>query len=173
MELSALSFLTFIMALILNSHMTSIPERIQKTATIWVQAPVQAAFPLFGPVREKEWAYGWDPQIVYGTSEAELHMIFETSGAEGTYTWVITQFEPSNFLVEYTVSTADRIWFITVQCKDRGKKTEVEVTYTYTGLSARGNELNRKAMDKMFAQNLKDWEAALDYYLSTGKQLQN
>jgi len=146
-------------------------ERVQKSASFMVHAPLAEAFPLFEPIREKEWAHGWEPHVLYGASEAEQHMIFQTSSADGVYTWAITQFDVQQHRVEYTVSTPERIWFITVQCEAMNAETKVDVTYTYTGLTARGNVLNKAALEKMFAHNLKDWEEAINHYLTTGKQL--
>jgi hypothetical protein len=150
-------------------------ERIQKSALFVVNAPIEKTFPLFGPIREKEWAAGWEPQIIYSTnSEVEEHMIFRTNGGyhqgEGDYLWVVTQFKPTDFFVEYTVSTSNRIWFISVKCEPNDKKTNVTVTYIYTGLNDQGNELNKAALERMYAHNLKDWEEAINYYLATGKQ---
>ena len=126
-------------------------------------------------MREKEWAEGWNPEIIYSDdAEIEEHMIFKTSNAhaaEKEYTWVVTQFNPLDYLVEYTVSTPQRIWFIRVACESFEKQTSATVTYTYTGLSDEGNNLNREALEKMYARDLKDWEEAINHYLSTGKQL--
>lgn len=150
------------------------PGRVSKTASFTLDGKIENVFPLFGPIREKDWAEGWDPQIIFSENAlVEEHMIFQTNGSseEKLYTWVVTKFDLKNYLVEYTVSTKNRIWFITVQCKSINEKTQATVTYTYTGLNAEGNELNRKALAKMYAHDLKDWEEAINYYLHHGKML--
>jgi hypothetical protein len=154
------------------------PERITRTATFTVQGKIENVFPLFGPIREKEWAEGWEPEILYRSSESVLveeHMIFQTNGRanEGKYTWVITQFQPEKHSIEYTVSTSERIWFIRVVCRPSSSSTDVTVSYTYTGLSEEGNKKNGQALARMFADDLKDWEAAINHYLRTGKLLTN
>jgi hypothetical protein len=149
-------------------------ERISNTATFTVDTTIEKAFPLFGPLREKDWAEGWNPEILYGAEEVEKHMMFRTKSSfkdESSFLWVITQFEPEKYFIEYTVSTPNRVWFIGVQCAAKELKTNVSVTYTYTGLNAKGNELNRIALKKMFSDNLKDWEAAINFYLKHGKIL--
>jgi hypothetical protein len=152
-------------------------ERIQKSASFVVNSLVEKAFPLFGPIREREWAAGWEPQIVFSTDpEVEEHMMFKTQGGfegEMEYLWVLTQFRPNDFLLEYSVSTSNRVWFITVKCEPKNKHTKVTVTYSYTGLTEYGNQLNKIALDKMFLHNLKDWEEAINYYLATGQQKQD
>jgi hypothetical protein len=151
------------------------PERIQKCSSISVNGTVEKVFPLFGPVREKEWAEGWDPEILYSTTKlAEEHMIFRTKAHnqhEEFYTWVITQFDPKLHKIEYTVSTPNRIWFITVSCESDGKETRAKICYTFTGLNETGNQLNRDALEKMFVNNLKDWEEAINYYLKHNELL--
>jgi hypothetical protein len=149
-------------------------ERVQRIASIIVNAPVETAFPLFGPIREKEWAAGWEPSILLSKDMLiEEHMIFQTKGqeGEGKYTWAVTQFRPDIHLVEYTVFTSERIWFIRVVCESAGEKTKANVTYTFTGLTEEGNRRNKLAIEKMYVRNLKDWEEAINYYLETGKQL--
>lgn len=149
-------------------------ERISRTASFVVQAPIETVFPLFGPVQEMAWAEGWNPHLVYSESkDVEARMIFETPGrfeGEEKYTWIITQYFPQEYLIEYTVSTAERIWFITVQCETQGLQTHTTVSYTYTGLTLRGHELNQEALTTMYADNLRDWKKAINSYL---KQINN
>lgn len=150
------------------------PERISKTASFIVDERIENVFPLFGPIREKEWAEGWEPEIIFSTNNlVEEHMIFRTkvSSDEKYYTWVITQFDVSRHLVEYTVSTKNRIWFIRVQCQPSGESTKATVSYTYTGMNSEGNQLNRDALAKMYINDLKDWQEAINYYLHNGKML--
>jgi hypothetical protein len=151
-------------------------ERIQQSASFILNKNIEEVFPLFGPVREKDWAAGWEPSIVYPPSnKVEKSMVFQTKGrypGEEKYTWIISEFDRKNFTIEYTVSTADRIWLIKVVCKPKDIKTEATVSYMYTGLSVVGNERNKESLKKMFANNLKDWQDAINYYLETGKQKQ-
>ncbi|MEQ1587625.1 MAG: hypothetical protein ABL895_17195 [Cyclobacteriaceae bacterium] len=151
-------------------------EQIERTASFLVKAPIEKTFPLFGPIREKEWAAGWEPQVIYSRHpEVEEHMIFKTAGnnpEEKEYVWVVAQYKPAEFFIEYQVSTHERIWFITVKCKPQQENTLVSVTYSYTGLTYVGNRINQESLAKMFAHDLKDWEEAINFYLSTGKRLE-
>jgi len=169
-----LILLIMVMINISYAQTTFKAERVQKSASFVVNTTIEKAFPLFGPIREKEWTAGWEPQIIYSVNpEVEEHMIFKTSGnhhGEGEYLWVLSQYNPKDYFVEYTVSTSQRLWFISVRCRPRGNSTSVTVTYTYTGLTEEGNQLNKLALDKMYAHNLKDWEEAINYYLATGKR---
>ena len=151
-------------------------ERIQRSAIIVIDGKIENVFPLFGPIREMEWAEGWNPEIIYRSAPDALmeeHMIFQTNGHDEKYTWTISQYRPEHHLIEYTVSTCERIWFIRVRCQEVGERTEAGVSYTYTALTENGARKNAHALKSMFAHNLKDWEEAINYYLKTGKQLTN
>jgi hypothetical protein len=153
-------------------------SRIQRSATIHLEATIDQAFPLFGPIREKDWAYGWNPQVVYPKDTlVEKHMVFRTQGglhgSPETYTWVIVNYEPSIATIEYMVTAFERLWFITVSCSAAGLRTEATVTYSYTGFTEHGCRKNDQAITEIFASDLKDWQAALNHYLKTGTQLQS
>jgi hypothetical protein len=148
-------------------------ERISRSSTLSIHAPIEKVFPLFGPLLEMEWAAGWEPRVIYlDQKNVAEHMIFQTKSHYGDdYLWAVTQYEPEHFKIEYTVQTEGRIWFIRVQCSPDNKETKATVTYTYTGLTEKGNQQNKEALEKMFSHDLKDWEEAINYYLKTGKQL--
>ena len=81
-------------------------------------------------------------------------------------------YDPESPFVEYTVFTAERIWWIAIRCRESidKRQTEAEICYTYIGLSETGNKRNRHAMAAMFSQDLKDWEQQMNYFLETGHQ---
>jgi hypothetical protein len=149
-------------------------RRVSKTAAITLNGTPERVFPLFGAIEEKKWAEGWNPEILYPESlPIEEHMIFRTPShfhGEGPYLWAVSKYLPDSLLVEYTVSNADRIWFITIQCSDnKNGTTGAQITYTFTGLTETGNENSETALEHMYHSDLKDWEEAINYYLKTGK----
>lgn len=150
-------------------------ERISHEATIQLSGVIEEVFPLFGPIKEMDWAPGWSPEILFTTTaEVDEHMIFKTKGkfeGEEDYIWVVSQFAPKQFFIEYTISTKERIWFVRVQCSAQEGTTIAKVKYTFTGLTKQGNELNKIALEKMFEHNLKDWEEAINHYLHTGRKI--
>ncbi len=154
-------------------------KRVSRTSTITLDAPLERVFPLFGPIKEKEWADGWNPEIVYSTTNlVEEHMVFKTkshSHGESSYTWMITKYMPEQSLIEYTVFTTERLWNITIQCSENtnSQKTDAEITYTYTGLTESGNAINEKALQHMYSKDLKNWEVPINHYLKTGKKLKH
>src|SRR5688500_804821 len=95
-------------------------ERVSKTSSFLVDGKIENVFPLFGPLREKDWAEGWDPEVIYSEDAVVAHqMIFRTKAStdEEFYNWAVTTFQPLHNLIEYTVSTLNRIWFIQVKCE--------------------------------------------------------
>jgi len=148
--------------------------RISKSATLMLEGRLQDVFPLFTPIREKEWAEGWEPEIVYGSDIIKEGMIFKTRSSfdHGEhFQWIVSKYDEQNSLVEYTVTAPNRVWFIEVHCKSHQDKTLSTVTYIYTGLTADGHQQNKIALNKIFANNLTDWEDAINHYLRTGKKL--
>ena len=152
--------------------------RISRTSVIILNASLKKVFPLFGPIKEKEWAAGWEPQVLYATTDSEEHMVFKTRshhGQEPDSTWTVSNYRPDQAFIEYTVFAPERIWWITIECSE-GKAeetTEAKITYTYTGLTESGNVMNEKALATMYRHDLKDWEAAINHYLETGKRLEH
>lgn len=144
-------------------------QRLTRTATFTIQREVTSVFPLFGPIRKMEWASGWNPHVLYSENpEVELHMMFKTEGKhpdEPEYLWIVTRYEPEAYLIEYTVSTQNRVWFITVCCESVSFETRVTVTYSYTSLNRIGHERNQEMINCMFSHNLNDWKEAIDHYL--------
>ena len=159
---------------------TSNLRRISRTNSIVLEAPLNEVFPLFGPIREKEWAAGWNPEILYSNSDLiEEHMVFKTVAHHGhlepDYVWTVSKYQPDTALIEYQVSTPERLWWITIQCSEEvpGQSTRAEITYTYTGLTTLGNTINERALQLIYTHDLKDWEAAINHYLQTGERLEN
>src|SRR4051812_26893339 len=80
-------------------------ERVQRSASFVVNATIEKSFPLFGPLLEMEWAAGWEPRVIYLEQKlVEEHMIFKTKSQYGEdYLWAVTQYDPTNYFIEYTV----------------------------------------------------------------------
>ncbi len=153
-----------------------VARRISQTRRLKLNSSLKTVFPLFGPIKERLWVQGWDPEIVYlNAEEIAEHMIFRTPPRfekEPPYTWILSKYAPERAFVEYTVFTPERLWTIAVQCEETTPQTtQAEITYTYTGLSEQGNALNEKALAAMYANDLKDWEEAINHYLKTGEKL--
>ena len=89
-------------------------ERVSRTAIITLNGVIEKVSPLFSAIEEKKWAAGWNPIILHPASEKlEAGMVFMTEGnnqAESQYAWIVSAYQREKFFLEYTVSTANRIW---------------------------------------------------------------
>ena len=153
------------------------PKRISRTATITVNAPLEEAFALFGPIREKDWADGWDPQPIDPLGDlVQERMVFTTQSHSGQEepedVWIVSAYSVGDSFIEYTVFAPGRVWWIEVVCERLadGAQTRAEITYTYLGLTDRGNSLNKQALEQIFERDLRDWEEAINHFLATGER---
>lgn len=155
-------------------------KRISKTSSITLQAPLTKVFPLFNPVMEKEWAAGWEPYFFADAIQEQdvtEHLVFKTQSPHGhnetDYIWTISKYLPESGFIEYTIFTSERLWWISIQCHENmpNQTTNAEITYTFTGLTEKGNAINEIALQRMYAHDLKDWEKAINHYLLTGERL--
>jgi hypothetical protein len=153
----------------------AIGKLLTRQSTIRLNGTMAEVFPLFGAVREKEWAAGWNPRLVYSsTGLLDEHMVFQTRteypGEESDKTWVVSRYEPERAFVEYTVFSSARLYWITIHCReDSGNQgTVADVAYAFTALTEAGKTLIEKAADDMFAHDLKDWESAVNAFLAAG-----
>ena len=152
-------------------------KRLTKTATISINGKIEKVFPLFGAFEERKWADKWNPTLIYpSTEKIEEGTSFRTNGHghnEARFLWVVTKYQLKDHLIQYLVSTENRYWTITVKCRRSSDSiTEAEITYSFTSLNTTGDQINTHSLQTMYSQNLKDWEKAINYYLQTGKTLQ-
>ncbi len=155
-----------------NNNFTS--ERISRTASFTVNGTIESVFPLFGAFEERKWAPGWEPVLIYPDREIiEEGTAFKIEarghghGSAGDLLWIVLKYEPENYLIQYLVAAENRFWTITVQSSstDDHSKTQTTVTYTFTGLNEKGNKLNKKALEKMYKHELRDWADLINNYL--------
>lgn len=149
---------------------TFVAEQYAQSASIELKANIEKVFPLFTPLGEKKWTEDWDPKII-STSSGEMQegLIFQTPdhvhGAP-LLTWVVSRYNVTTHRIQYIVSSPVRVAIITVTCTASSKNSTIaKISYALTGLSAEGNELSHHLIGNIFANNLKDWETAINTYL--------
>lgn len=151
-------------------------KRVSRSANITLHAPPHKVFPLFGPVKEKEWAEGWNFYSIYpATDSVDEGFIFQTdphSHDSQRTTWIISRLDTIDTRIEYTLFSENRVTIIDIKCSDNGNgSTNAKITYTLTALNDKGNDIIEKMLAHMYAHNMIDWEEAIDYYLDKGKML--
>ena|SRR5579883_3363340 len=147
-----------------------VAQQVSRTYSIRVPAPVDRTFPLFEPLGEKHWAYGWNPDMLYPASgEASVGTVFTTQHAgEPEKIWTIIAYEKEQAHVAYVnVLPHAYVSRIDVCCKPDGSEaTNVCVTYTLTALTPHGNQYIERFMEEHHYQAyISSWETAIRYCL--------
>jgi hypothetical protein len=84
----------------------TVQQRAQ-SFTIELNGSVGDVTPLFGPVREAEWAPEWSPHFIYpGQGVQREGVVFTTTSGDGRdRLWLLTSYDLRNGRVEYVVFT--------------------------------------------------------------------
>jgi hypothetical protein len=149
------------------------PIRATRTYTQTLVAPPDKVFPLLCPVREIDWAVGWQPLYVFSVSGiAEPDCVFITPGDPTDAIWFVTRHEPEKWLVEMVKITPNiTACRLNIHLYPSGGGCKAVVTYSYTSLGLKGNEFVETFTEDYYCEFMRAWEAELNYYLSTGRKL--
>jgi hypothetical protein len=127
-----------------------------------LQAPRSQVFPLFTARGERDWAPGWNPDMLSGAEERGS--AFRTQHEDGQETiWVVTEFSPQEGRVSYArAALGSNIGLVDVVCTESAAGgTDVSVRYTLTALSETGRIFVSKFLDAgHYSQMMEHWRAA-------------
>jgi hypothetical protein len=143
-----------------------------RTATIRIDGAIRDVFPLFTPIREKEWAAGWDPHPVWpANGEVVEGMVFTVDETPGRVFWVVTHYDPARHSIAYAnVLPGQTLNRIEIACVASGaSQTDCTVRYAFVGLSDEGNKFVEMHSEEAYAAKLKHWTEAINHRLQTGK----
>lgn len=135
-------------------------------------APPEKVFPLLCPVREAEWAPGWEYRLIYSSSGvAEAGCVFGTPNPDGSETiWQVTEYEPNTSIRFAWVRPGMIATQIDIHLQPREDgKTTAHIQYSYTGLSPAGNAELAGYTEGWFRDKMLEWEDAINEYLQTGR----
>ncbi|HEY9023518.1 MAG TPA: hypothetical protein VIP05_04390 [Burkholderiaceae bacterium] len=150
------------------------PNRVTRTYTQHLMAPMEAVFPLLCPVREADWIPGWDPSLVVSScGVAELDCVFVTASAQGADAiWTVTRHEPHAGFVEMLKVTPEvTVCKLTIQLHPTAGGCKADVTYAHTSLGPRGDELVASFTEDHYRRFMQEWEAQLNHYVRHGTAL--
>lgn len=153
-----------------------VARQVSQSHLIHVSVGVERAFPLFEPLGEKQWAHGWNPEILYpGSGVAQEGAVFTTQHpGEPAKIWTIIAHEKEQAHVMY-INVLPHAYTsrIDVRCEPDGMEaSSVHVTYTLTALSPHGNEYIEQFMQEQHYQAyISSWETAIEHYLLHGHML--
>ncbi len=144
------------------------PVRAVHHYTQRLAAPPERVFPLLCPVREVEWAPGWNPTLVLADSGvAEPDCVFTTAEEEGEATWVFTDHDPNGLMVRF-VKVVPRLYLLAaeIRLESAGSgRSRAEVLYRYTALSRDGEAFVTARTPEWWEGFMREWEDSLNAYL--------
>jgi hypothetical protein len=150
---------------------TAVEQRTQ-SFTILLNGSVADVTPLFGPVREAEWAPDWSPRFIHPTQGVQREgVVFTTTSVHGKERlWMLTTYDVRNGQVEYVVMipafTANEIKIRVVP--DGEQHCKATITYRRSALMPEGNEEVAK-LDAHWAEEQRiHWETAINEALAKG-----
>jgi hypothetical protein len=146
------------------------PNRATHTYRQKLCATPARVFPLLCPVREREWADGWLPDLVITSSGvAERDCVFITTDHSGRAIWYVTRHEPENWFVEMLKIvpgiTACRL---EIQLTPNGDESFADVTYSHTSIGEAGDEFIAGFTADYYRKFMQAWERELNHFLETG-----
>lgn len=144
-------------------------KSVRRTFRQTNHASPEEMFPLLCPVREREWAVGWECRLVHSLSGvAELGAVFTTSRAgEADTTWIITLHDAAAGQVEFATFTPEnRVGRIEIQLSRKSENESwVDIAYNYVALSAAGEESVQRFTEEYFAGMMRDWQEEINHFL--------
>jgi hypothetical protein len=162
--------LTLVRAVFAAETETAVLEQRAQSFTIRLNGSVADATPLFGPVREAEWAPDWSPRFIHPADgvQREGVVFTTTTGHDSERFWLLTTYDVANGRVEYVVMTpaftANEIKIRVIP--DGEQHCKATITYRRTALALEGNEDVAK-LDAHWAEEQRiHWETAINEALA-------
>ena len=148
---------------------TAVEQRTQ-SFTIRLNGSVADVTPLFGPVREAEWAPHWSPRFIYPAEAVQREgAVFTTAAVNGTDRfWLLTTYDVANGRVDYVVMapafTANEIKIRVIP--DGEQRCKATITYRRSALAPEGNEEVAKLAPQWGERQSVHWETAINAVLA-------
>jgi hypothetical protein len=137
----------------------------RRSMSLHLHGDVAAAFPLFGPVREAEWAPTWKPRFLVppGSAQTPDGSVFVTTGKWGDAYWIVTQCDPEQAEIRYVFFRPNVVvGELSVRVTPAGDGAcQAQVTYRYTALAEAGNQFIEEWASH-FDEQAPHWEASIN-----------
>ena len=154
----------------LESVFAAALEQRTQLFTIILQGSVAVVTPLFGPVRETEWAPSWTPHFLHPPEGAQRDGVVFTTKSEKRRErlWLVTSYDVKAGRVEYVVITpgftANEIKIRVIPAGE--KRCKATITYRHSALASEGNEEVEKLDAQWAEQQRLHWETAINSVLA-------
>lgn len=146
-------------------------EKLSRTAEIVLEGDPGEVFPLFNPLEEPKWAPQFQPIVIYPADrQVQEGMTFKTAANEheGELVWRINEYDEATLHLQYLVFNQRQVFTITIDCSELDdRKTLARVTYDFIALGQPGVASNQARADRIFADDLSDWEKAINRYVGS------
>ncbi len=151
-----------------------VPERVSHVYQQHLQAAPDRVLPLLTPLGERAWAHGWEPEVRWeppGGGAGTLFVI-RHPGQPDTL-WLLDTWEPAAGHVHYVhLTPGSEVTEIDIRLRPDGATRSIAtVRYTWTALGAPGVALVRSKTPQAYLQAMREWELALNHFLTTGQTL--
>ena len=147
-------------------------EQRAQSFTIMLKGTVADVTPLFGPVREAEWATTWTPRFIHPAEGAQREgVVFTTTSGDGKERlWLLTAYDAKGGRVEYVfVVPGFMANEIKIQVIPNGEgQCKATITYRHSALSPEGNKEVAKLDAHWAEQQRVHWETAINAALAKG-----
>ena len=142
---------------------------ISYTEIFDINQPARTLFELFSPEGERLWVPGWQYQNILGTDALHEDYVFLTQGhdhAAGEAIWIVKRYDPDAMQVQYyRIEPGEKLGIVAVSCDSLDRRsTRVTVTYTYIGLSDRGNRFIEGYTRVAYQEFIGQWKSLLEAY---------
>ena len=165
-------FLAMVQAALAGEADTATVQQRTQSFTIGLNGSVADVTPLFGPVREAEWAPDWSPRFIHPTQGAQREgVVFTTTSGHGKdRLWLLTTYDLGNGRVEYVVITpAFAANEIKIRVLPDGEQhSKATITYRRSALAPEGNGEVAKLDAHWAEQQRTHWETAINEALIKG-----
>jgi hypothetical protein len=166
------SMLTLVQGTLAEDAWTAEVQQRTQYFDIGLNGSVADVTPLFGPVREAEWAPQWSPRFIHPSEGMQQEgVVFTTTDKPGTERlWLLTRYDVAKGRVEYVILTpgltASEIKISIVS--DGESHCKATITYRRSALTPEGNAEVVK-LDARWAEEQRiHWEAAINRALARG-----
>ena len=166
------SLLTLVQGTLAEDAWTAAVQQRTQYFNIGLNGSVAHVTPLFGPVREAEWAPDWSPRFIHPSDGTQQEgVVFTTTDRPGTERlWLLTRYEVAKGRMEYVILTpgltASEIKISIFS--DGERHCRATITYRRSALTPEKNAEVVK-LDAHWAEEQRiHWEAAINRALAKG-----
>ena len=150
------------------------PCRQRHTYTQTIAAAPGEVFPLLCPVREEDWAPGWQTRLVVSnTGLVEEDCIFITPGEPADAIWIVTDHDAETLKLRmFRIVPGVVVSRLDIALLEDGPGTKAAISYEHTALSKAGRAIVIGHTESSYRKFMEGWEAAINAYLKTGKMIE-